>query len=241
VGSLPVKGDEETKRTNEIKMAIPLLDMIDIQGKDITADALLTQRELASYIVEKREAHYHFIVKKNQPTLINDLQIYFQNRQEPDFVLYDPPDHGRIETRKIWVTSELNHYLNFPYVGQAFVIERRIYYKKTGQEGKDIVYGITSRTSGQADAERILRINRAHWSIENSCHYIIDWNYHEDRSRISKGYGPENMTRLRRFCVGLLKSKGIKNVAEKIRKLSFDIRIVFDYLRMTKNTCGQFL
>jgi hypothetical protein len=47
VGSLPVEGNDELKRTNEIKIAIPLLDAIDIEGKDITADALLTQRKLA--------------------------------------------------------------------------------------------------------------------------------------------------------------------------------------------------
>jgi predicted transposase YbfD/YdcC len=47
---LPVEGDEELKRTNEIGMAIPLLDAIDLQGKDITADALLTQRKLADYL-----------------------------------------------------------------------------------------------------------------------------------------------------------------------------------------------
>ncbi len=44
VGALPVEGREELKRTNEIKMAIPLLDTIDITGKVVTADALLTQR-----------------------------------------------------------------------------------------------------------------------------------------------------------------------------------------------------
>ena len=44
-------------------MAIPLLDAIDLQGKDITADALLTQRKLADYLCIEREAHYHFTVK----------------------------------------------------------------------------------------------------------------------------------------------------------------------------------
>lgn len=49
VGTLPVDGNpDETKQTNEIKMAIPLLDASDIQGKNITADALLTQREFAA-------------------------------------------------------------------------------------------------------------------------------------------------------------------------------------------------
>jgi hypothetical protein len=50
-----------------------------------------------------------------------------------------------------------------------------------------------------------------------SCRYIIDWNFDEDRSRISVGYGPENITRLRRFAVGLIKSKGVSSVARKMR------------------------
>ena len=50
---MPVEGQEEAKQTNEIGMFIPLLDGIDIQGKDITADALLTQRKLAHYLVER--------------------------------------------------------------------------------------------------------------------------------------------------------------------------------------------
>jgi len=57
VGTLPVAGRDEQKQTNEIKTAIPLLDAIDIQGKTITADALLTQRELACYLIEQRHAH----------------------------------------------------------------------------------------------------------------------------------------------------------------------------------------
>ena len=62
MGTLPVEGRDEEKQTNEIKIAIPLLDAIDIQGKTVTADALLTQRELARYLVEERDAHYYFTV-----------------------------------------------------------------------------------------------------------------------------------------------------------------------------------
>ncbi len=120
-------------------MAIPLLANCDIGGKDITADALLTQRALATYIVGQQAA-YPFTVKSNQPTLERDIALLFESRQAPDFVEVTPPDHGRIE-----------------------------------------------------------------WSIE-SVHHIIDWNYDEDRSRIRTGFGPENITRLRRFAIGILKS-----------------------------------
>ena len=218
-------------------MAIPLLEAIDIKGREITADALLTQRALARYLVKERQAHYHFTVKNNQPSLLQDILFFFQDRQEPDFVEYTPPDHGRIETRKIWTTTELNTYLNFPYVGQAFVIERESIQKKTGQYTCEIAYGLTSRPPELADPQRVLRSNRGHWCIENSCHYILDWNYDEDRSRIRKGYGPENISRLRRFAIGVIKSKGARSVAQKMRELTRNVRLVFDYLKMTKNSC----
>src|SRR5208283_1282057 len=101
VGTLPVDGDAEAvKQTNEIATAIPLLDAIDIKHKEITADALLTQRKLAEYLVVERSAHYYFTVKANQPTLEQDIALHFKDRQQPDFVEFTPPDHGRIETRK---------------------------------------------------------------------------------------------------------------------------------------------
>lgn len=236
VGALPVAGDEQAKQTNEIKTAIPLLDAIDLTNKDITADALLTQRALADYLVLQRHAHYHFTVKANQPTLLLDLALFFRSRPKPDAVTVDS-DHGRIETRKIWTTTALNTYLDFPHVGQAFAIERETIDKKSGQRSCETAYGVTSRSPAQADPPRLLKVNRGHWSIEDSCHYILDWNYDEDRCRIRTGHGPENITRLRRFAIGLIKSKGAYSVAQTMRQLNRNTRLVFDYLRMTKNSC----
>jgi len=238
VGTLPVEGCDKEKQTNEIRIAIPLLDCINIQGKTITADALLTQRGLACYIVEQRCAHYHFTAKGNQKQLLEDIAFYFENiDRKPDYSIYDNPDHGRIETRNIWVTTTLNEYLDFPHVGQAFMVERISYNKKSGKKTRVVAYGITSKTPDLASAKQVLLDNRKHWSIENSCHYIIDWNYDEDRGRISKGYGPENITRLRRFAVSLIKSKGVCNVAQKMRQLTMRPRMVLDYLKMTDNAC----
>ena len=219
-------------------MAIPLLACCDIGGKDITADALLTQRSLATYIVGQ-QAHYHFTVKGNQPTLEHDIALLFANRQAPDFVEVTPPDHGRIETRRIWCSSALNAYIDFPHVGQVFLIERETLTKKTGELRRETALGITSRTVQDVSPQQVLAINRGHWSIE-SVHHIIDWNYDEDRSRIRTGFGPENMTRLRRFAIGILKSfqKPAQSIAELMRILSFRTRLVFDCLRMTKNSAS---
>jgi hypothetical protein len=91
--------------------------------------------------------------------------------------------------------------------------------------------------TAEADARRLLEINRGHWTIENSCHDVLDWNYDEDRCRIRTGHSPENVTRLRRFALGVIKSKGGRSVAQKMRQLNKNTRLVFDYPRMTTNSC----
>ncbi len=237
VGTLPIEGSDQEKQTNEIKIAFPLLDAIDISGKTITGDALLTQRKFANYLVGKRLANYLFTVKGNQKNLYEDLEFHFAHQNGiPDHETVDGIEHGRIETRKIWVTINLNDYLDFPHVGQAFMIKRQSYDKKTGKTSNETVYGVSSLHPDQADAAKVLQINRGHWVIENSCHYIIDWNYDEDRSRVRVGFGPENLTRLRRFAVGLIKSKNVKSVSQKMRQLLLNTRAVFDYLKLSRNS-----
>lgn len=232
---MPVAGNPDIlKQTNEIKTAIPLLEPLELAGKDISADALLTQRSIAEFI-RARLGHYHFTVKANRPALLADLERYFQNRPAAAHFSVTSCGHGRIETRSIWVTEALNDYLDFPEVAQAFLIERRVLKKKTGEYCTELVYGITSRPASEASPERLLQINRGHWVIENCCHYPIDWNFDEDRSRIRTGYGPENVSRLRRFAVALIQAKPARRVAETLRRLNRNVRTVFDYLLMSEN------
>jgi predicted transposase YbfD/YdcC len=217
-------------------VAAPMLDAIAIEGRTITADALLTQRAFANYLIS-RGAHYHFTVKGNQGELLDGIVTHFRHASATaDYTDTNCGEHGRIETRKIWTTARLNQYLDFPHIAQVFMIERQSVQKKTGRESREVAYGITSVPTDKATPAQILRDNRGHWRVE-SCHYIIDWNYDEDRSQIRAGFGPENITRLRRFAIGLLKSKK-KNetIPEMMKKLLFNPRIVFDYLKMTRNS-----
>ena len=74
VGMRPDAGEGE-KRTNEIGTVIPLLETLpDIANRTVTADALLTQRALAKYLLG-RGADYLFTVKGNQPTLHDDIRL----------------------------------------------------------------------------------------------------------------------------------------------------------------------
>jgi len=216
-------------------MVIPTLEPLDIAAKTITADALVTQRKLADHLRE-HNAHYVFTVKDNQPSLREAIRLIFVNHGQPDFSETPSLDHGRIEQRSIWTSTRLNDYLDFPGVGQVFVIQRQSTNKKTGKTSTDIVYGVTSHTPDTASAAAILAFNRHHWTIENSCHYILDWNWDEDRCTIRTGHGPENITALRRFATGAIKSKSRDTVAATIQRLARNVRLVFDYLRMTENS-----
>jgi predicted transposase YbfD/YdcC len=220
-------------------MVIPVLQTLNITGKTLTADALLTQRKLAEYLLA-HDAHFVFTVKDNQPNLHADLRLFFaEGRGQPDF--REPPTlaHGRIESRAIWTTDRLNAYLDFPGVGQAFLIERHTVEKTTGKTSTETVCGVTSHSPDTADAARVLGFNRAHWTIENGCHYTLDWNWDEDRCTIRTGHGPANTTALRRFAIGVIKATSRDTVSATIQRLARNVRLVFDYLRMTENSCRR--
>ncbi len=62
-------------------------------------------------------------------------------------------------------------------------------------------------------------------------HYLLT-------TRVEILTGPENVTRLRRFAIGVIKSKDVSSVGQTMRKLNRNIRLVFDYLRLTRNSCA---
>ena len=71
-------------------MFTALLDAIDIKGRLITADALLTQRKLADYLVQ-RGAHYHFTAKGNQATLEKTLLSCLKSARRLTSVMFHRP------------------------------------------------------------------------------------------------------------------------------------------------------
>lgn len=126
-------------------------------------------------------------------------------------------EHGRLETREIWTSTELNDYLKFPYVRQVFQVRRTITDRTTGKTTVEIVYGITSLSPEKASPARLLDLNRKHWTIENRLHYVRDVTYDEDRSRVRKNNGPRIMASLRNTAISLFRLAGVRNIAKAVR------------------------
>jgi len=135
-----------------------------------------------------------------------------------------------LETRRIQASTLLNGYVDFPYCGQVFRLERERIFSKTGEVERETVYGITSLTPDKADPARLLSLNRGHWSIENRSHYVRDMAYDEDRQQIRKKNGPWVMATLRNFAISLLRLAGFQKIASALRTCARSTRMALRLL-----------
>ena len=127
--------------------------------------------------------------------------------------------HGRIEIRRIWTTTELNDYIEFPCLNQAFRIERITSNLQGELMRHEMVHGVTSLTEENAPAADLLKFNRGQWEIENRVHWVRDVTFDEDRSQVRKGGGPQVMASLRNLSISLLRMSGATNIASATRHL----------------------
>jgi len=129
-----------------------------------------------------------------------------------------------VEQRRLLATTALNGYLDFPYVAQVCRIERTVTELKSGTQRQETVFALTSLPPEQASPQRLLELNRGHWSIENRSHYVRDVTFDEDRSRIRVGHGPAVMAALRNFAIALAHLHGFTNIASALRAFAHQPR-----------------
>ena len=106
--------------------------------------------------------------------------------------------------------------------------------RKEGQETVEVAYAITSLTGPQADATKLLALNRGHWGIE-SLHWIRDVTFGEDACREKRGHAGHNLAALRNLCVNLLELSGADNFAATIRDFSWHAEKLFRFIGILKN------
>lgn len=210
-------------KTNEIPVAVELLQQLVLEGRIVTMDALLTQRQLAQQVVDA-EGDYVMVVKENQPQLLEDIQTVFAlapmaGERRTAAATVDL-GHGRIEQRRLQTSNLLTGYSDWPGLAQGFRLERQVIRTKTGEVRAEVVAGVTSLPPERADAARLLALVRGHWSIENRSHWVRDVTFDEDRSQVRCGNIPQVMAALRNAVVGLMRWAGHTNVAAACRRFA---------------------
>ena len=211
------------KAEAELTVAPALLARIDWRGRVLTGDALFCQTALCAQVLAAG-GDYVLLVKENQGTLYRDIQLLFD---PPPTVPVAPltdrrvahtveSGHGRSrERRELVASTDLADYLAWPGAAQVFRLERT--WREHGQAKRTLRYGITSLFPEQADADRLLKLRRGHWSIENRLHRHKDVNFSEDASLIHVGQGPTVMALLRDAALNLLHGAGVRRIASRLR------------------------
>ncbi len=199
-------------KSNEIKAIPKLLKVLELDGATVTIDAMGCQKAIAKQIVDQG-GDYVLAVKDNQPTLLEEMRTFLDDGIANNFkgIAHDfheqtEGDHGRIEIRRTWVTNEVGwfedaHQWHGLRTFAAVECERTVG-DKTSCERR---YFISSLDG--TDAAAIARAVRNHWRIENSLHWVLDVAFSEDQCRVRVGRAAENLSRLRRIALNLLKAE----------------------------------
>jgi predicted transposase YbfD/YdcC len=213
-------------KSNEITAIPLLLDMLNLKGNIVTIDAMGCQKAIAEKVHQK-EADYVLALKGNQGTLSKDVELFLETEiaKKSGSAIEDQYEdvdkgHGRIETRKCVVTSQIDWLEQKPQWSGlktiAMIEEKREIKDKISTERRFFI------SSLPADAKQIASSVRAHWLVENALHWTLDVVFNEDGSRIRKKNAGQNMALMRHIVVNMLgnakkcyKDVGLKALRKK--------------------------
>ena len=161
-------------------------------------------------------------MKGNQPGLLAQIAAKFEDATTPTTeVTTHNKGHGRIEIRTLKACSAEG--VDWPGCQQVCRIERVVCHVSKDTITTETVYAVTSLNPTEAPPAALLGLNRGHWRIENTCHYVRDVTLREDASRVRKGSGPQVMATLRNTAISLLHRLGLHAIAATIRELAADV------------------
>jgi predicted transposase YbfD/YdcC len=223
------------EKSNEIPAIPKLLEQLDIHGALVTIDAMGCQKEIAAAIVDGG-GDYILTAKDNQPTLKAEIEACFAKAAQSDFEtvqhsswVTEERGHGRQELRHyhLIVNPEFATKADWPeltVIGKCF--------RETMRDGKttnEVCYFIGSR---KANAKVYGNALRGHWGIENKLHWSLDVSFGEDKNRVSKRHGAENLAACRRVALSLLKQHpDKKSIACKRIRAALDTVFLTEVLR----------
>ena len=206
------------EKSNEITAIPKLLDALLLEGCVITIDAMGCQKNIARKIVSKN-ADYILSVKENQKDLFEDIQDSFKILKPNDYSEDIDYGHGRIETRKCTIITDLSlveNALKWKGLVSIVKIERERYFKATAKKENEISYYISTLNEAVSIAYGV----RKHWGIENKVHWTLDVAFNEDMSRKRSGNAAQNYSNLNRIALNLLKKDDAKVGIKSRRKMA---------------------
>jgi predicted transposase YbfD/YdcC len=214
---------------NEVAAALEVLELLSLDGCTVTADALHCHAEMAQRILD-RGGQYALALKENQSALFAEAQVLLEPMAErPQVEQVLVASHDRDERRKAIVVraAGLARKHNFPGIAALARIEL---HRRTADTDEPplVRYFLLSKLWSPT---RVLAITRAHWTIENQLHWVLDVIFDEDRARNRKDNGPENLAILRKLALNVLRSHpSTASIRRKIKRCGWEDNFLLSML-----------
>jgi predicted transposase YbfD/YdcC len=199
---------EVPEKSNEITAIPEIIENTCVEGGIVTIDAMGCQKNIA-WSIRENKADYVLNLKKNQADLLETVTWLFDDADsigwkdvKHDYFLNMNKKHGREETRRCWVLSDLSvieEQADWRDLRCVVRLEAtRVTRKGTSVETR---YYLTSL---DCDAKKIGGAIRLHWGIENSLHYVLDMSFTEDMNRTQERNSQANLVTVRHIALNLL-------------------------------------
>ena len=213
------------EKSNEIPAVRDLLDMVNIKGAVVTADAMHCQKETVEKIIDNG-GDYVVQLKGNQGNFHEDVYAMFddeymdKSEKDSEYEIFKTLEksHGRIEKRVCYVLCDVEYFTDYlaewKGLKKIFAIKRMVEVK--GKISNEISCYLSSKNT---TAEKLLSYVRNHWHIEGM-HHILDVTYDEDRCKLLTKNAQENMNIFRKMGISVHKNS-IKTKSQTIRSNMF--------------------
>ena len=195
-------------KSNEITAIPELIDLLDIEGKIITIDAIGTQENICNLITSKsKKGNYILKVKDNQKDLKDDIKTYFNlglKRDDTNIAIWETDyekDHGRIEKRTYYLSYEIDCISDKDKWKSVKAIGR-IDVKRIENNNEKITKHLYI-LSDKFDIQTFINTTREHWNIECGLHWRLDVILDEDHSRNREGNSINNLSLIRKIVFNL--------------------------------------
>ena len=212
---------------NEAAGALHLIELLQLKGCVVTADALHCHRGMAKAVVE-RGGDYVLAVKNNQPGLLRDAKaaISTAERKKAKKATTKDTGHDRKETRTAIVAPvrDMAEKHNFPGLKAVARI--------TSKRGRDKTVQRYFLLTQRYTPAGLLRIVREHWGIENVLHWTLDVVLDEDQTRSRKDHAPANLAVLRRLALNIARAhpNTKTSLRGKLKRAAWDDSFLVDML-----------
>jgi predicted transposase YbfD/YdcC len=202
---------------NEVAGVLEVLALLRLDGCIVTADALHCRADTARAILETG-ADYALALKENHPKLLARARALVEAAPSRDTAaVRSSCGHDRIERRRAVVVAAEN--LDFPGIAAIGQIESER--SVAGNAEPPVLrWFLLSRP---VSAAQMLKIARAHWTIENQLHWVLDVSLAEDAARSRKDNAPQNLALIRKLALNILRAHPEKgSIKGKIKRAGWN-------------------